>query len=86
MPYLFNTPEQRKAMLETIGVETTDAFFEQIPDALKLNRPLNLPAPLTEIELEQEVSKLASKNSNLSTHTCFMGGWCLRPFYSRSGR
>lgn len=74
MPYLFNTPQQRKSMFETIGVSGTDAFFEQIPDALKLNRPLDLPAPLTEIELEEEISTKAAKNSNLSSHTCFMGG------------
>ena len=75
MTYLFNTDQQQREMCEAIGVSSVDELFEkQIPANLRLNRALNLPPPATEMELEREVSGLASQNQGISTHTCFMGG------------
>lgn len=75
MTYLFNTPDQQKEMLATIGVESiAEIFNDQIPTALQLDRPLDMPPPLTEIELESAVGALASRNKGVGTQTCFMGG------------
>ena len=35
-PYLPNTEQEIKAMLDTIGVKSTDELFEDIPDSIKL--------------------------------------------------
>ncbi len=74
MTYLFNTPDQQKEMLAEIGVDSIDDLFGQIPDSLRLDRPLDLPAPLTEMELEAEVRRIAARNVGASGRTCMLGG------------
>lgn len=75
MSYLFNTAEQQREMLQACGVDSIEKLFEsQVPADLRLNRPLNMPAPLSELELEQELTSLASKNGGASSRTCFLGG------------
>lgn len=51
--YVPNTPEERREMLEKLGLSSMDQLFSDIPDNLKLARPLDLPAPLSEIELRE---------------------------------
>ena len=74
MSYLFNTPDEKREMLAKIGVESVEALFEQIPAKHRLGRDLDLPAALTELELEQHVQKLAARNGGRSSRTCFLGG------------
>ena len=74
MAYLFNSPEQQRLMLETIGVETVDQLFNQIPGDLRLKRPLNLPPALTELELEALLRESAGRNQGGSSRICFQGG------------
>jgi glycine dehydrogenase subunit 1 len=61
-------------MLQTIGVDSVAALFGQIPMELRLGRPLDLPAALTEMELEGHLRQLAGKNLGATERTCFMGG------------
>lgn len=49
--YVPNTVAERKEMLKTIGLNSMDELFGDIPEELKLARPLDLPAPLSEMEL-----------------------------------
>jgi glycine dehydrogenase subunit 1 len=72
--YLFNTPDQEREMLRTIGAKSVEDLFEQIPASNRLNRPLELPPALGEMELERELRSLASKNSGCGRRVCFMGG------------
>lgn len=60
--YLPNTPEQRRQMLEAIGVESMAELFSYIPEKLHLNRPLNLPHPLAEASLIAHMEALAERN------------------------
>ena len=60
-------------MLASIGVECTAALFDQIPATLQLNRPLDLPPALCELELEQFVQEQADNNLGRH-HVCFLGG------------
>ena len=59
-------------MLEVIGAASIDELFTQIPDELRLDRPLELPPPLTEMELEAEITRQAERN--VSQRVCFLGG------------
>lgn len=61
-------------MLETIGAESIDQLFEQVPDRLRLQRPLKVPPALSELELEQTVQGLAARNTGRTSRTCFLGG------------
>jgi glycine dehydrogenase subunit 1 len=72
--YLFNTPDQRREMLQTIGAESIDELFQQVPADCRLARPLDLPPALTEMELERTVRTLAGKNVAGGDRVCLMGG------------
>src|SRR5580700_5029325 len=61
-------------MLAKIGVASIEDLFAHIPPALRLNRPLNIPSALGEMELEQHISLLASRNEAASDAVCFLGG------------
>lgn len=74
MSYLFNTPDEQQLMLDRIGVNSLDVLLDQIPKELQLQRPLQLPLALTEIELEQQLRRLASQNFGAGNRRCFMGG------------
>ena len=43
MTYLFNTPDQQREMLRTIGAESVDELFDQVPADCRLSEPLQLP-------------------------------------------
>lgn len=75
MSYLFNTPEQQQEMLRVCGVDSIEQLFaDQVPADLRLKRALDMPAPLSELELEAELTALAAKNGGASTRACFLGG------------
>ena len=61
-------------MLAEIGVKSVDELFDDIPASLRLNRPLELPAEMSELELETWMKTLASRSSGVSTRCCFQGG------------
>jgi len=60
--YVVNTKEQRKAMLAEAGLNEK-SFYASIPDSVKLNRPLNLPSGISEMEVLRHMKKLAGKNT-----------------------
>jgi glycine dehydrogenase subunit 1 len=61
-------------MLAKIGAATIEELFAPIPPALRLDRPLNIPPALSEMELERHISSLASRNEAASDAICFLGG------------
>ena len=49
MAYIPHTEEQRQAMLQRLGLERIEQLFqEQIPQALLLERPLDVPPLMSE--------------------------------------
>lgn len=74
MSYIFNTPEDRQVMLEAIGVESIAELFRCIPTELQLDRPLDIPGPLSELELTQHMASLAANNAHAGQKPCFLGG------------
>ena len=51
------------AMLNTIGVDSIDTLIGQtVPAAIRLPKPLNLPAPQSEHQFLEEFKKLTQKN------------------------
>jgi glycine dehydrogenase subunit 1 len=69
-----NTPADRKAMLEAIGAGAVADLFANIPEKLRLLRPLAVPPALTEMELQQHMAELAAKNQSADDAVCFLGG------------
>ncbi len=73
MRYIPHTDAEIRAMLGAIGASGVDALFETIPEKLRLGRALLLPAALSEQEVLQALSTLASQNANLDSHAWFLG-------------
>jgi glycine dehydrogenase subunit 1 len=74
MTYILNTPEDQKAMLEAIGVSSLEQLFDVIPAEIKLDRKLDLPPAMSELQLSQHVEQLAASNGHAGNHVCFLGG------------
>ncbi len=74
MSYLFSTPDEQQQMLQRIGVDSVETLLGQIPAELQLDRPLQMPPALTELELERHLRELASRSVGASSRICFMGG------------
>lgn len=74
MRYIPITQGDKEAMLRDIGVSSTEELFAaNIPQDVRLDRPLNLPAPLTEMEILTHVRELTQGNLNLQDYACFLG-------------
>jgi glycine dehydrogenase subunit 1 len=75
MRYIPITQADKEAMLRDIGVASTEELFAaNIPADVRLNRPLNLPPALTEMEILAHVQALTKENVNVADYTCFLGG------------
>jgi len=78
-PYIPATEEDRRAMLEAIGVSSVDELFGDIP-AEQRNPTLDLPPPLSEPELLRELGDLAGRNRPAAQMPCFLGAGAYRHF------
>jgi glycine dehydrogenase subunit 1 len=72
--YTAVTDSDRAAMLETIGVASVEELFDEIPQAVRLRRPIELPAGLGEAEVYEHLRALAARNSSTEDSLCFLGG------------
>ncbi|MCK5809093.1 aminomethyl-transferring glycine dehydrogenase subunit GcvPA [bacterium] len=77
MRYLPITPEDRKAMLDKIGVASVEELFNSIPADVKLTKKLNLPDAMSEPELRRYFAALAKENSGSEMLT-FLGAGAYR--------
>ncbi|HYP56377.1 MAG TPA: aminomethyl-transferring glycine dehydrogenase subunit GcvPA [Solirubrobacterales bacterium] len=71
--YTSATPDDRAEMLAAIGAESTAELFDQVPDELRLNRPLDLPAGMSEAEVYERLAALAERNADAEREACFLG-------------
>src|SRR5919109_1422003 len=60
-------------MLAEIGVGSIDELFAQIPEPLRLDRPLALPDGLSETDVFERLSALAARNAHADEEICFIG-------------
>jgi glycine dehydrogenase subunit 1 len=71
--YIPNSPEERTEMLEAIGLKSAEQLFDSIPHELRLQRALNTPAALSEIELLDKFERLGRSNP-AAQRISFLGG------------
>ncbi|RLT09985.1 MAG: aminomethyl-transferring glycine dehydrogenase subunit GcvPA [Planctomycetota bacterium] len=74
MAYTPHTPDDLAAMLAVVGVPDVESLFETVPKAVRLNRLLDIPAAMNELELTRYASEIAGRNQSAGTEICFMGG------------
>ena len=70
--YIPNTAVEQDALLAAIGLGRVDDLFGDIPDGYR-NPPLELPAPLSELEIQRELGALAARNRPLGSGPSFLG-------------
>ncbi|HEY7120956.1 MAG TPA: aminotransferase class V-fold PLP-dependent enzyme, partial [Solirubrobacterales bacterium] len=71
--YTSATDADRRAMLDAIGVSSIEELFEDIPEELRLGRPLELPDGKPETEVYDRLSALAAGNAHAEAEASFLG-------------
>src|SRR3954465_9660654 len=72
--YTSATDADRQEMLDAIGVASIDELFAGIPEAVRLGRPLDLPAGMPEQEVHAHMAALAARNTSADDEVTFLGG------------
>jgi glycine dehydrogenase subunit 1 len=72
-PYLSLTGRDREAMLQTVGVDSVEELFRDVPPRVRLDRPLALEPPLSEPELVAHLESLAASNVDTGRELSFLG-------------
>src|SRR3954449_2942966 len=71
--YTSATDADREAMLERIGVATIDELFADVPEGVRLGRPIDLPDGLPEAEVYARLRDLAARNVSTEDELSFLG-------------
>ena len=70
MPFIPHTTADVQEMLTTIGVDSLETLFEEVPPALVFREEMDLPAPLSEMALARLMRQRAAQDKSL---LCFTG-------------
>src|SRR2546423_4571609 len=73
------TEAERDAMLETLGIPTTDALFEAVPESVRYP-DIDIGPALTEMEVTARVEELAARNRPAYGTPFFLGAGAYRHF------
>ncbi len=73
MRYIPSTDEDRRELLEEIGVDSVDALFEDIPAEIRERSKLEKWEAMSEIEIHRRMDELGRRNKSLSGLVCFRG-------------
>ncbi|GLI05869.1 putative glycine dehydrogenase (decarboxylating) subunit 1 [Paenibacillus tyrfis] len=71
--YLPMTDRDRADMLRTIGVDSVEELFRDIPEPIRYRGTLPMSGALDEISLLKHMKQLASRNADTSQYTSFLG-------------
>ena len=77
--YIPNTLEEQASMLATLGLDSIDQLFADIPEQYR-NPSLDLPPPLSELEIQRELAALAGRNRPLGSGPSFLGAGSYQHF------
>jgi glycine dehydrogenase subunit 1 len=73
MRYLPHTTEDIAQMLQATGARSLEDFFSVIPAQCRRDRPMVLPEPLTEWELNAHIDELAGRSAAAPEAKVFLG-------------
>lgn len=73
MRYLPLNNNDRKAMLDVIGVESIDDLFDTVPKAARLDSLIDLPLKQSEQAVERHMTRLSNKSVSASSVPFFCG-------------
>ena len=70
--YIPSTIDEQAEMQSALGINTIDELFADIPKEFR-NPTLDLPTPLSEMEIQQELGQMAAKNRPMGSGPSFLG-------------
>jgi len=79
LSYVLHTESDRRAMLRQIGVSCIGDLFGDVPAELRYPE-VSLPGPLSELEVLQELRRMAQENADLDHYACFLGAGAYNHF------
>ena len=71
--YTSVTDQDLEEMLGAIGAGSLDDLFADIPDSVRLGRPIDLPRGRSEQEVNDDLSALAARNRHCDAEVSFLG-------------
>ena len=71
--YLPMTTEDEKEMLQTIGVDSIDDLFSDIPSNVRFKGEYAIKPAKSESALLKELAEMAAKNADLKSYSSFLG-------------
>lgn len=79
MPYVPHSDADRDAMMKAVGIAGMDELFQDVPASLRYPR-LNLPEPLSELELVSELGAMSEANADVKHFVSFLGAGAYHHF------
>lgn len=73
MKFTPHTGPEIEEMLSAIGVSSLDGLFDQIPSTVRLEGPLGIPEGVSELEIVEDLERLAGRSRHLDDLVCFAG-------------
>ena len=74
MRFAPHTDDDVRGMLDDLGLSSVDDLYAHVPPEVLLDRPLDLPDGVSELELLEDLGALARRNRHADDLICFMGG------------
>jgi glycine dehydrogenase subunit 1 len=74
LDFLPHTDADDRTMLDRLGVPGIGALFDAIPESVRIDGLLDVPAALSEVDLMAHVAELSSRSRGASDLICFAGG------------
>ncbi len=65
--YIPSTPAERLEMLKAIGLNDFKDLYRDVPASMYLDKPLNIPEGMSELEVSRAMSEMAAKNTMFNT-------------------
>ena len=78
MRYLPLTDADRRDMLAAIGEPSVDRLFRDVPESVRLDSPVDLPACQGEMEVERALADMAAENVHAGSGPFFLGAGAYR--------
>ncbi len=71
--YIPNTEQDRKEMLQSLGLESVDQLFQSIPENVRFQGDMQIPEAMTEDQLMESLENMAASNVSTKDHAVFLG-------------
>jgi len=79
MRYIPHNEAERQAMMDAIGIKDVKELFEDVPAEYRYPQ-LDLPDPMTEMEIMRELDRMAAENANMREFASFLGAGAYNHF------